>query len=382
MGFLTTVLKPTANAAKKAAKYEQLGYLENPFPPRGQVRPEIYVDRPELENLQQGLLTFLTGNGPGAFWAIEAERGIGKSNFLQHLDRELKEAVQNGQLADTVHQYIPSPHIEPRLLVRYMLQAIGEERFSLLLRDPPALPDSSKGTELYRFFDSFKQWKPTTKLKQPELFVSDDQKQPDTEDTLFLMRWLGGHQVYVDERKKYNLWTEERMPPAVAFPYLRILVNGMESKGILKRIVLLLDEFEDVQTLKIQPQSEYIQALKSLLNSFNWRGLFIIIAGQSASFTTLGSRYPSLSDRWQRVKLEPVQSSAQAVKLARAYMDFGREEYKRRKPSSKKKTELSPSEVEIKAIYADVKKPVMTQQEVTQRDLLDKLHEWLEEKTN
>lgn len=365
--------------------YEKLGYLKNPFPPKGQVCPEVYVERPELKELSRALHSFLSSRKSGGFWVIESERGVGKSNFLKHLEWEFNQAYSNGQLEGTVHQYIPGPQVEPQLLVEYLLQAVGEERFNRLLKTGISLPESSKGTDLYRFIFSLKTSpeKATSRssASQPSLFHEPEiEKKPEedlwSEPTSFLIRWLAGHQTYTKERERYNIWSKDRMPPAVAFPYLRLLVEEMGHHQILQRLVLLLDEFEDIQMLNNQAQSEYILALKNLLNSFNWQGLFMIIAGQSATFSTIGSRYTSISDRWERTSLKPVQISEDAVKLARAYMEFAHQEYLQRHRSKKSQPveKLAPSEKDIKVIFADGDQPV------TQRNFLQKLHEWIEQK--
>jgi len=358
MNFLSELDSPTQTAG-----YEALGYLQNPFPIRGEVHPEIYVERPELENLRRHLLSFLSEEHPGGgFWAMEGSRGIGKSNFLQHLDWELQKA--HGRLIKyTVHQYIPSRLVAPQQLIEKIIQAIGEDIFHELLKNQPTLPTSSNGTDLYRFFRKY------------------PQQQNLEESVRFLRRWMSGHQTYAHEREKYNIWSKERMPPAVAFPYLRTIVDCLDSVGLLKKIILLLDEFEEVQLLKLPLRSEYIQALKGLINTFNWKGLFIIIAGQEGSFSTIGEQYTSLSDRWQRVNLLPISSGIEAIKLANAYKTFAHQAYLQQRRGEKEKPELSPSDIEIKAIYGDVCSERGSVR-ISQRDVLHELYKWVEERVN
>ena len=136
MNFLSEL-----DSTTQIAGYETFGYLQNPFPIRDEVHPEIYVERPELENLRQHLLSFLSEEHPGGFWAMEGSRGIGKSNFLQHLDLELQKA--HGRLKYTVHQYIPSRLVAPQQLIEKIIQAIGEDIFHELLKNQPTLPTSS-----------------------------------------------------------------------------------------------------------------------------------------------------------------------------------------------------------------------------------------------
>jgi len=352
MSFLQFGQNTTVN------KYEKLGYLDNPFPTRGKVAPEIYVERPELSQLQQELNSFLSSNErDGSFWALEASKGIGKSNFLRHLEWEIKQAKQKEQLPLTVVcEYIDSSFISPRDLVEKLVFTIGEENFNALFKHKVKLPKTVQGTDLWRFFES------------PDIQQSafGNIENPHTQ---FLMKWLMGTATTVKEREKYTIWSKDRMPPAVAFSYLRVLITCMKQAGILDKILLLIDEFENIQHLERRKKTEFIQTFKSMLNCFNWEMLFVIIAGQESAFTTIGSQYTSLADRWRRKSLKPIQSSKQAIELAQTYMQYAHEIYCQNDKNIKP---LKPSEDEIKIIYADLSK------EVTQRDLLDALHQWIE----
>lgn len=354
MGFLPLEVPSTAN------KYEKFGYLDNPFPIRGKVIVEIYVERPELDKLKSELTTFLLEKGRGGFWALEAERGIGKSNFLQHLKWELLQAQEKEILSPKiVCEYVPGGFIGARAIVEKLVIAIGEERFRILLEKKVNLPDSLKGTDLWRFFES-------PPVQQKNLDIENP-------NAYFLMKWVMGYSTTAEERKKYNIWSKERVPPAVAFPYLTVILTKMREQGIIDKVLLLMDEFEDVQQLENKNRTEFIQTLKNMLNSFNWDMLFIIVAGQEGAFTTIGSQYPSLADRWRRVSLKSIETSNQAVQFARAYMQHAHAVFCKKSNQNEQEVEkLQPSEQNIKVIYSDLSKTV------TQRDLLDKLHDWVE----
>ncbi|MEK7991974.1 MAG: hypothetical protein VSS52_013265 [Thiotrichaceae bacterium] len=358
MGFLDLEQTQETN------KYQKLGYLDNPFPIRGKVAPEIYVERPELRELQQKLNHFLTGQENGDFWVLEASKGIGKSNFLRHLEWEIEQAEQANKLpSKVVYKYIDGSFISPRDLVERLVYAIGEENFNQLLeqisKQKIILPKELQGTDLWRFFES-------SPLRQ---FSVNDVENPHTQ---FLMKWLMGGSTISKDREKYNIWSKDRMPPAVAFPYLKALIACMKQANIVDKVLLLIDEFEDIQHLERRKKTEFIQTLKSMLNCFNWDMLFIIIAGQESVFTTIASQYTSLADRWHRESLKPIESSIQAVQLARAYMVYARNLYD--KDNNKSIRLFKPTNEDIKVIYADLSK------EATQRDLLDKLHDWIEGK--
>jgi hypothetical protein len=261
----------------------------------------VYVERPELQALQSGLVTFLSHKNPvGAFWAVEGERGVGKSNFLQHLELELATRIQTGDLPGTAYRYVGSQAVAPRFLVQELLAALEQERIAALLETKPAVPSGVVNTDLGRFFAAVRAG-PTSEA---------------SEHAEFMMRWLGGHQTYAEERKRYGIWTRERLYPAIAFPYLRTTTQLLVDAGLIERIVLLLDEFEDVDTLDRATQTEYVQALKGLVNAFNWNRLFIVLAGQQGIFVRIGEMYTSLASRWQTATLQPLTTSASAVNLA------------------------------------------------------------------
>jgi len=349
--------------------YEKLGYLHNPFPIKGEVRPEIYVERPELKRLRQHLIDFLSdkGNNKGGVWAVEGGGGVGKSNFLQHLAWELREAQLTGKLEHVAYQYVPSQLIAPQQLIENIIQAIGEEIFCQLLSERPELPHSSKGTDLYRFFKAIRNMHSSLNSKGLEYSLKESAR--------FLMRWLSGHQTYVQDREQYQIWSQERMPPAVAFPYLRKIMDCLESHNLLKKLILLLDEFEDVQSLKPAAKSEYIQALKGLINTFNGESLFVILAGREGSFTIIGEQYPSIASRWQLAPLSPITSANDAVKLAKAYQAFAHDAYLKQHKEDKEADQKQrlPNEDQIKIIYADIKEA-----RIPQRDMLQALYQWVE----
>jgi len=334
-----------------AARYGRLGYRRNPFPQQGQVDHNVYVPRPELKALEADLETFLKGREHGTVWAVQGAIGHGKSNFLRHVERGIGVALDEGRLTRTACRFIPSLALTPQRVVQEMLLAMGEAPLLQLLerRPPPTTPESVRATDFGRF------WEHARKASAPAAAE-------------FLSRWLGGQQTHKPERDIFGLKAREKLPPAVAFPYLRRLLDMLDEADILRRVVLLLDEFEDVERLTKANQTEYVQVLKTLLNAFNWRGLYVVIAGQAAAFTTIGESYPSLASRWRSVALLPLQSEDEAVALANAY--------KSEAALDKARPDLAPTEVEIKTAFI---KLYERRRQVSQRMLLTELHEWVEQ---
>lgn len=341
-----------------AKRYQRLGYKTNPFPKQGQVDGDTYVRRAELSELEQDLARFLGGGERGSVWAIQGAIGYGKTNFLKAVEREIQKGLADGTLSATACRFVPSLALTPRRIIDEMLQGIGETAIVALIRHPstPTVAAHFRTTDYGRFWESARQAAvPVEKSAQ------------------FLVRWLSGQQTYKAEREQYGVTARERLPPAVAFPYLRELLDMFDTTGLLKRIVLLLDEFEDLEQLPKAGRTEYVQVLKTLLNAFNWRGLYVVIAGQPAAFTTIGESYPSLASRWRPVVLQPVGNTDAAVELATPYKGAARLD------PSRGADDLVPTPADIKAAYIRLYEKT---RHVSQRRLLTSLHEWVEEKAN
>lgn len=333
-------------------RYERLGYRRNPFPHQGQVDPNVYVPRPELGALEDDLSAFLRGREHGTVWAVQGAIGHGKSNFLRYVERGVRSALEQRRLTQTACRFIPSLSLTPQRVVQEMLLGIGEAPLVEVFQRPslPNVPAAVKPTDFGRFWSNVSASSPPVAAE-------------------FLSRWLGGQQTYKPERDVFGLKARERLPPAVAFPYLRALLDMLGEAGILKRILLLLDEFEDIERLSKSNQTEYVQVLKTLLNAFNWHGLYVIIAGQAATFTTIGESYPSLASRWRSVTLLPIRSAESAVALARAYM-------KAAAVDEHASDALAPTDVDIKATFIRLYEQHRL---VSQRMLLTELYQHVEQ---
>jgi hypothetical protein len=75
----------------------------------------------------------------------------------------------------------------------------------------------------------------------------------------------------------------------------------------------------------------------------------------------------------------PIRSANEAVKLARAYMEYAHKAYQQIDGNQKKIEPLSPSDVEIKAIYGDISSQFGSVR-VSQRDILHELYQWVEKR--
>lgn len=369
MSFLGLQVQSSGVASGAPLPYDQLYYVQNPFPVRGVVDGSIYLERSEAKDLGLALKRFLTdSDAKGGLWMVEADAGIGKSNFLSNIHHEITVAGLDG----VASYYMHSQPISSRQLIEHMIQLLGPDNLTKLLEQSnqlSSLPEHVIGTDLARFLESCKLHFHGMRAK---------------EDTNFLLRWLSGAQTTVHERTRYNILSRDKLVPAVALPYLHILFELLRKAGLRSRLVFLLDEFEDVLTLSRAAQNEYVTVLKGLFNLFNGDGLFIVLSGQPQPILSIGARAPSLAARWQKVVLEPLQRSEDAVRLAHAYMKSAHQLYLRSqsgRPQEKSPEQLSPTVDEIRSVFVTLRERNPTGR-VLQRDLLSELHERIDRQLN
>lgn len=345
--------------------YSKLKYAHNPFPVLGTVNSSVSVPRPEAKSLGTALQHFLTDSAAtGGMWVVEADTGIGKSNFLSSIEHEVKSAKASGLLASVRCLYKQSQPVSGPQLVETVVHLLGREQLNLLLQQGPsirALPPQVRGTELDHFFDSLR-----TRI----------QGTGSSSDTDFLLRWLSGAQTTSAERQRYHITSRDKLVPAVALPYLRILFLLLREANLCTKLLLLLDEFEDVLTVSRTTQNEYVTALKGLFNLFNGDGLFIVLSGQPQAVLSVGSKVPSLDSRWEKVSLRPIERSQDAVLLAQAYMQAAHDQYLALQGTSGHGVDISelfPSEDLIKSVFVTLRE-ANPAEFVTQRNLLAELH--------
>lgn len=331
--------------------YSRLQLKRNPFPTRGEVRSDVYVPRSEAKSLLGDLRAFVVDGGAGAFWAVEGSRGVGKSNLLRYVESELR--AHQGSAGEAVFpcRYVSTLIEGTRQVVEELLLAVGEERLESWVTTEHMLPAHLRETDFGRLVAN--------------LPVQASEAVGTVE---FLRRWLAGHQTYADERRSRGLVARERLEPGAAIPYLHEIVTELVGARMIGGIVLLLDEFEDVLSMEQGRETRYVMALKALVNTFNFRHLFVALAGQQGAFAIMGTRHTSLGSRWRTVTLEPLGEVAQAVELAKAYLAADRAELD---------TKGGLRTVDIEAVFGRL---AGGRGAVAQRDLLDGLNRLVEER--
>ncbi|MFO0652820.1 MAG: BREX system ATP-binding domain-containing protein [Polyangiales bacterium] len=340
MGFLSNIASKTNSRGVEA-----LNYLRNPFPTGAQVVAEVFVERPELDALKREMEQFLQNPGhAGGFWALQGARGLGKTNFLRHVELELQRLKGANLTSGLAVRYLTAQEAHPRRVMGELFAALGEPRLQALVKAWSAgahrLPETMRSTDFGRFFSHAAR--------------IGEKKEGNAEAVRFLVRWLGGQQTVKEERETFGVLVRDKLPPAVALPYLTAIIDMLAMREPGLGVVLMIDELEDFQTLGLPERQEYAHTLKTIVNAFNQKRLFLIAAGQAAAFNTLRGLYPSLGSRWKSADLQGLRDASEAVKLARAYMEHEHKQWVAAKEGRTRRgvEHLQPDRKTIEAAFA------------------------------
>lgn len=286
--------------------YERFGIIENPFPTSNQTSDNphypIVADR-EAEDI---IYSFL-GKERSQVVVIEGTQGVGKTNFLNHCEAEIKDARQFLE-GYYVIRYLADPEAFLEGTTRRLFEELGTDHLhdvAAALRAKDSSIAQARGHDM--------------RVALRALTRTDD------EDVVqLMMQWLLGHRLLKSHRLSLNvnfrLDTVESKTAA-----LRDLVQVSGDAGVLKGIFLLLDELEK-QGGVLGPRAvvRYLSAVRAIVDALP-RRLFLMIAITPDALERYSYALPALRSRLEnRVVLSPLTEVDEAVKLAQFYIEESR----------------------------------------------------------
>ena len=305
-----------ANAEKKI--FETFGVKENPFPtaaqPSGHPRLEDAID----DAIEDRFRNFETGQRPSQVLLVEGTQGVGKTNLLNYYEQQFKEYYETDE-AFYIIRYYPDPEPGFDSIVRRIFQGLDYghfERLGTALSEAEGeVRDSVK--EIARSHDV------RVVLNSLEKAGNDPQQLSDC--ARLALEWFGGLRLLKRHREKlgvdYRLDTVESRTQA-----LRDIVYVSERLGLLKGILLLLDELEkqDYSLSKI-PVLRFLSAIRALIDALP-RGLFLVLAMTTEAKSRYFAMMPALAGRLQDViALKTIEDYEHAKKLYDFYVKSARE---------------------------------------------------------
>ena len=344
--------------------YRRFGVLVNPFPASNQTIGNPRLSVAEDEEAENRVVTFFRDDTSQVV-VVEGRQGLGKTNFLNHFEVEVRAALR-GRSGYYVVRYLPDPEESFDGTTRRLVEALGKAHLDDLVE---ALEADGSAIEEARGRDM------RMALRSIVKSGSDEAKQ-------LMMEWMSGLRLLKLHRQalgvQFRLDTVESKTAA-----LRDLAQVSGEAGVLRGIFLLLDEIEKQDgILGMRAVMRYLSALRAMIDALPQR-LFLMIAVSADALRRYSAWYPALSSRLEdRLELKPLTSAKRARALAKFYLDIAREAAIKEKGEVKKNAKYILSSDEVENCFVELEEQAQRTGDdgVTQRALLHRLHELAEAK--
>ena len=306
---------PQGGAA--ANYYETYGVEGNPFPaagqPSGHPRKEDTID----DEMERRVRNFESEDRPSQVVVIEGTQGVGKTNLLNYYEHQLRE-FYGADEAFYIIRYYPDPEPSFDSVVRRIFQGLDHghfERIGRALSEGTAhARDDAK--EIARGHD--------VRIVLNSLERVGDEPEALSESARLALEWFGGLRILKRHRESlgvdYRLDTVESRTQA-----LRDIVYVSERLGLLKGILLLLDELEKQDySLSKTPVLRFLSAIRALIDALP-RNLFLVLAMTPQARLRYFAMMPALAGRLQDIlELRPIEAYEQARALYEFYVERGK----------------------------------------------------------
>ena len=358
-------VRENKNADASDRLYDRFGILENPFPASNQTTDNPHYPLAVDKEAEDRIFTFL-GTGRSQVVVVSGTQGVGKTNFLNYWELEIREARRELE-GYYVVRYLADPEASFDGTTRRLFEELGAEHLGELadaLRSRRSLIEEARSHD----------------MRSALRGVRRQAKSADGDAVELMMEWLLGHRLLKAHRLslgvQFRLDTVESKTAA-----LRDLVQVSGEAGVLKGIFLLLDELEK-QGGVLGPRAiiRYLSAVRAIVDALPKR-LFLMIAITPDALERYSYSLPALRSRLEnRIELSPLAEMDEAVKLARFYMAFARRKAKQSQFGEGGEKQIVRRQ-EVEDLYRRLKNQATKRGDtgVRQREFLHGLHRLAEE---
>ena len=319
----------TRHEVTPATLRDTYGVSANPFPSANQSGSNVHFPIPADDQLENSIVKFFDDHKSQVV-VIVGTQGVGKTNILNHIETEIKDACVELPSYYLV-RYMADPEPSFDGIVRTIFQELGVDHLTKiaerLAMDPSPL-------DLARSYD----------LRSALLALSENPNNKDLSSAC--LDWLFGSRILNYHRS--NLHVNFRLDTVESrTAILRDYVIVSSESGVLGGIFLLLDELEkQAGVLATKAVVRYLSALRAIIDAFS-DNLFMVIAVTHDAMLRYSSALPALRSRLEdRIELSTLESADEGRRLAEFYIDRSRSASARVRDS--------------------IHKELLTQQEITQ----------------
>lgn len=344
--------------------YDNYGVLSNPFPASHQTVGNPRFPLTADDEAADRVVTFFRDDTSQVV-VIEGRQGLGKTNFLNHFELDVRDALQEEE-GYYVVRYLADPEGTFDGTTRRLVEELGIAHLDDLARELKENESPIKEARSYDMRNALR-----------SIARSDDH-----ETKRLMMEWLLGLRLLNAHREalgvQFRLDTVESKTAA-----LRDLAKVSSEADVLKGIFLLLDEIEKHDgILGLRAVMRYLSALRAMIDALP-RRLFLMIAVTPDALRRYSEQYPALRSRLQdRLELEALTSAGAARNLAEFYLKRARDVARREGGEVDEDRPDILSRNEITKCFVDLEGQAQRtgSDGVTQREFLQQLHRQAERK--
>jgi hypothetical protein len=348
--------------------YRAFGVLDNPFPSSGQSSNNPHQVSQADEIIETKITSFIRDKKSQVL-VIEGTQGVGKTNILNHYEKELSEALPelNGFY---VIRYLADPEASFDGTLRRLFQELGVSHLSRLGKKL-----AENGTR--EAIEAARSHEMRTALQK----LTNGDGAEDIADAM--LEWLVGLRVL--NRHKHLLGVQFRLDTVESKTVaLRDLILVSSQIDILNGIFLLLDELEKQDgVLSATLVVRYLSAMRAIIDALP-NHLFMMIAVTPDALRRYSLALPAFRSRLEdRIELLPLKTLDEAIDLATFYIDTAKEkaekENNQKPPPSKVKPILTKDQ--MARIFETRLRSAQTRGDagLRQREFLHALHTEAEE---
>jgi len=337
--------------------FSKFGVQTNPFPSSSQTSNNPHYKQAADDEGEARIVSYFR-DGKTQVVVLEGTQGTGKTNFLNHFEAEIHEALSDVD-GYYIVRYLADPEASFEGTLRRLFQELGIEHLKKLAAK---LSDDKSSISAVRNQDM------QTALHAIAKDTSGDSAR-------VMLEWLLGFRLLKYHREmlgvQFRLDTVESKTSA-----LRDLVVVSSAVGILKGIFLLLDELEK-QDGVLGPTAvvRYLSAMRAIIDSLP-NHLFMMIAVTPDAMRRYSTALPAFRSRLQnQITLLPLTSVEDARRLAQFYLDYFMIEAKK-SGNGTPGTETLVSAEKMQSVFDEMSKNAERRGDtgVRQREFLHQLH--------
>lgn len=301
-------LRSAGTATQQSETYRRFGLLRNPFPSSNHTSGNPHHPMSDADQLVEDRIVSFLQDARSQAIVIEGTQGVGKTNFLNHVESEVK-SISDDNRAYYVVRYFSDPEASFDSTLRRIFEELGVEHFTKLsqaLRQDDSLIEEARSHDVRTAL---------RRIVRSEEDISES-----------MMSWLLGLRLLKLHRDalgvQFRLDTVESKTAA-----LRDVVDVSIRAGILGGIILLLDELEKQDgVLSARAVVKYLSAIRAIIDALP-SGLFLMLAVTPDALRRYSAALPALRGRLQnRIQILPLSDMDEALSLAKFYVDWAHEE--------------------------------------------------------